>query len=247
MSEALQSDPSVTIAGETATVSSSGNDYTATYDVTSSSTEGTVTYDIGALTDTSSNIYDPTETTTTITIDRTAPVITLVGPATMTINAGDTYQELGSSADNGESVTITGTVNTQIAGTYTLSYSVTDAAGNEGTAQRTVVVASKAPSAPESLTVSARAPTTITLSWTTPFNGGSTITKYQIKQDTGSYADISGSDESTTSYTVTGLSEETEYTFSVRAVNTDGGGAESSVTTTTTDGTAPALIGTPIS
>ena len=70
--------------------------------------------------------------------------------------------------------------------------------------------------------------------------------KYQVKQDAGSYVDISGSDELTTSYTVTGLSEKTEYTFSVRAVNADGEGAESSVTTTTIDAGPPSLIGTPI-
>ena len=176
VSESLESDPSVTIAGEEAVVSSSGNDYTATYEVTGSSTEGAVTYDIGDLTDLSSNTHDPTSVTTDITIDRTAPVVTLTGSATVTISAGDTYQEQGSSTDTGEKVIITGTVDTQVAGTYTLTYSATDAAGNEGTAQRTVIVESEVPLAPGSLIVLSTTATTATLSWNTPSNGGLTIT-----------------------------------------------------------------------
>ncbi|NRD22095.1 DUF5011 domain-containing protein [Winogradskyella litoriviva] len=74
--------------------------------------------------------------------DTTAPVITLTGASTINLEVGDTYNELGATAtDNVDgnltsSIVITGTVNTNLAGTYTRYYNVSDAAGNEAT-QRT--------------------------------------------------------------------------------------------------------------
>ena len=67
-------------------------------------------------------------------------MVTLNGDSTVAISQGGSYSELGASADTGEQVTITGTVNTNVAGTYTLTYTATDAAGNEGTATRVVVI-----------------------------------------------------------------------------------------------------------
>ena len=72
--------------------------------------------------------------------DVTPPVVTLNGNASITIQQGNTYTEQGATSDGGESVTISGTVNTNIADTYTITYSATDAAGNTGTATRTVIV-----------------------------------------------------------------------------------------------------------
>ena len=73
------------------------------------------------------------------------------------------------------------------------------------------------------------------LTWDDP--GDSTITKYQYRQaegegstDFGDWSDISGSSAATTTYTVTGLTNDTEYTFELRAVNVSGDGAASSVT-----------------
>ncbi len=40
----------------------------------------------------------------------------------------------------------------------------------------------------------------------------------QVQHDTGSWTNIIGSDATTTSHTVTGLTNGTEYTFMVRAV-----------------------------
>ncbi|MEX0917804.1 MAG: DUF5011 domain-containing protein [Candidatus Paceibacterota bacterium] len=78
--------------------------------------------------------------------DTTPPVITLAGDATITLTEGDTYDEPGAAAtdtkdgDLTAQITINGTVDTDTAGTYTLTYSVADAAGNEATKTRTVVV-----------------------------------------------------------------------------------------------------------
>ena len=43
-------------------------------------------------------------------------------------------------SDGGETVTASGTVDTSVAGTYSITYTATDAAGNTGTATRTVTV-----------------------------------------------------------------------------------------------------------
>jgi len=80
-----------------------------------------------------------------VNIDRTAPVITLRGTPTVNLTVGAAYEEAGADAsDNiglaGE-VQITGTVNTQAAGTYILKYHVSDLAGNPAKEViRTVVV-----------------------------------------------------------------------------------------------------------
>ncbi len=79
-------------------------------------------------------------------IDIVAPVITLNGDASMSLFVGDTYTEQGASAtdnvdgDLSANVTTSGTVDTASASTYTLTYSVSDNAGNVATEARTVIV-----------------------------------------------------------------------------------------------------------
>ena len=66
----------------------------------------------------------------------------------------------------------------------------------------------------------------VTLTWDDP--GNSAITGYQVSSDGGAnYSVISGSGASTTSYTVTGLTNFTTYWFTLRAVNSSGSGAPS--------------------
>ena len=61
----------------------------------------------------------------------------------------------------------------------------------------------------------------VKLTWNDP--GNSSITKYQIEQDgTGVWTDIPGSGATTTSHTVTGLSNGKTYSFAIRAVNAGG-------------------------
>ncbi len=79
-----------------------------------------------------------------ITLDQTAPVITLTGPATVNHEQGSSYSDQGATAtdavDGSVSVATSGAVGAA-AGTYTITYSATDAAGNTATATRTVIVA----------------------------------------------------------------------------------------------------------
>lgn len=78
--------------------------------------------------------------------DLSKPVISLLGDKTMYVTLGGTFTDPGATAIDDEDgdltsqINVTGTVTPTIAGTYTLTYTVTDAAGNEGTETRTVIV-----------------------------------------------------------------------------------------------------------
>ena len=73
-------------------------------------------------------------------VDATPPVITVIGDNPATVELGATYTDAGATADGGETVTTSGTVDTSTVGTYTITYTASDAAGNTGTATRTVNV-----------------------------------------------------------------------------------------------------------
>jgi hypothetical protein len=77
--------------------------------------------------------------------DTTDPVITLNGSSTLTLERYTNYIEYGASADGGETVTITGSVNMNTVGSYTVTYSASDPSGNIGTATRTVTVIDTTP------------------------------------------------------------------------------------------------------
>ena len=98
------------------------------------------------------------------------------------------------------------------------------------------------PAAPTGLTATA-GDRQVALSWTAGSNNGSALTAYQYRQNGGSWADIQNSDATTTSHTVTGLTNGTEYTFTVRAVNGQGGGAESTAAMATPATTPAAPTG----
>lgn len=76
--------------------------------------------------------------------DTTAPTISLTGESALTVEHGTSYAEQGASATDNVDGTVTatpsGTVDTMTLGTYTITYTATDAAGNESTATRTVDV-----------------------------------------------------------------------------------------------------------
>ena len=82
--------------------------------------------------------------------DTTAPVVTLKGNASATSVLNAAYSDPGATASDDEdgdittSIVVTGTVNKDLKGSYTLTYTATDAAGNVGTATRTVKVENSA-------------------------------------------------------------------------------------------------------
>ena len=78
--------------------------------------------------------------------DTTAPVITLLGDNPMVLDQGTKWEHPGATAfdnldgDLTHAIAVSGTVNTAIVGDYTLTYSVSDGAGNEAVAHRPVYV-----------------------------------------------------------------------------------------------------------
>ena len=89
--------------------------------------------------------------TVTVTQDIVAPLITLTNPSenpvrltynsTVSPTYSEPYVEYGATADSGETVVIDNSaVNIINEGTYTVTYTATDTAGNIGTTTRTVVV-----------------------------------------------------------------------------------------------------------
>ena len=151
----LASEPSVTIAGQGATVTKgAGNDYTATYlvasaDVTAQDGEF-VSYDIDAMTaaDNPTNALDPEVVTSAIQIDVVAPVITLTNDTAEgnTVVVGTDYTDPGATVADAVDASVVVTadrsaVDATTAGTYTITYDATDAAGNDATqVTRSVIV-----------------------------------------------------------------------------------------------------------
>jgi len=80
----------------------------------------------------------------TTTPDTTAPVITLNGESSLILSAGTAYVDLGATAndatDGDVTVFTTGAVNSDVVSSYTLTYSASDAAGNNTSVTRTVNV-----------------------------------------------------------------------------------------------------------
>ncbi|WP_144393460.1 PQQ-dependent sugar dehydrogenase [Pleionea sediminis] len=76
--------------------------------------------------------------------DSEAPVITLLGQNPVQLFIHSEYQEAGATAqdniDGNVSVTISGAVDSSVAGNYTLTYTATDNAGNTASAEREVEV-----------------------------------------------------------------------------------------------------------
>ena len=77
-------------------------------------------------------------------IDSVAPVITLLGDNPMTLEALSNYVEPGATCsdnyDNSISVNISGTVDTNTPGNYTITYSASDSSGNQSIKTRTVII-----------------------------------------------------------------------------------------------------------
>ena len=100
-------------------------------------------------------------------------------------------------------------------------------------------VAAQSPPAPAAVTnlAAVAGDEQVTLSWTDPNNESITTYQYRQSTDGGSnwspdWTNITDSDENTTSHTVENLTNDTEYTFEMRAVNATGNGASGSVTAT---------------
>lgn len=104
-------------------------------------------------TDASGNVAESTRTVTVVEFvpdDTTAPVIQLTG-GNRTLTVGDTWIDPGYTATDDvdgvitDQVDVSGTVDTTKPGSYPITYTVSDAAGNESVATRIVTVLSATP------------------------------------------------------------------------------------------------------
>jgi hypothetical protein len=87
------------------------------------------------------------------------------------------------------------------------------------------------PAAPTAVTGSSASSTSIALTWAAPFSGGDPITGYTVTPYISGVAQTPIATGSTaTSYTVTSLTTGTAYTFTVKATNALGTGAQSAPT-----------------
>ncbi|WP_339622746.1 immunoglobulin-like domain-containing protein [uncultured Winogradskyella sp.] len=86
--------------------------------------------------DASGNTANQVTRTVNVTADTSPPVIVLVGAATVNLDVGDAYNELGATATDNldgnltNSIVIASNVNTNTAGSYAVTYNVSDSAGN---------------------------------------------------------------------------------------------------------------------
>ncbi len=119
-------------------------------DAVDTSVDGTyvVTYNVTDAAGNAAVELSRTVNVNAIVVDDTAPVITLLGDNPLNLSVGDAYTEFGATAadnidgDLTTSIAIdASTVDVNTEGTYTVAYSVSDAAGNLATAARTVSVA----------------------------------------------------------------------------------------------------------
>jgi hypothetical protein len=88
-------------------------------------------------------------TRTVNVVDTTAPLVTLNGPSSVTVECHTVYTDAGASATDScagsVSVSSTSDVNVNAPGTYHVTWSATDPSNNTGTATRTVVVVDTTP------------------------------------------------------------------------------------------------------
>ncbi|HEY9401413.1 MAG TPA: immunoglobulin-like domain-containing protein [Pyrinomonadaceae bacterium] len=105
-----------------------------------------------------------TITRTVRVVDTTDPVITLTGGNALTVECHAAFTDPGATAtdncagDLDSAVQVSGTVDPNTVGTYTLTYTVSDASGNDATVQRTVNVVDTTPPV---ITVNGDSPATV--------------------------------------------------------------------------------------
>ena len=159
----------ITISGTPLSNSVGSFDYNIMLSVASPTiiVTGTITVENNTTTETNPNQGGGGTTTSA---DTTPPVISIIGSASIRITEGDTYTDAGATAtddvsgDLTSSIVTTNPVDTSTPGTYTVTYTVTDAAGNTTTVGRivTVLAAPPADTTPPVISITGSASITIT-------------------------------------------------------------------------------------
>ena len=202
---------------------------------------GTVTITVTAVNDPPTAVDDTATTTkdTAVDINMVANDTDVEGD-TLSVTSVTTPSKGTAAIDMNNTAVVTYTPNTGFIGTDSFEYTL-DGAATTGTVNITVAEASARPAKPTGLTASAGLGQ-ITLNWTDPFDGS--ITKYEYSQSSSDsdlgWTDIVNSANGGTngsSFTVTGLTNGTTYSFAIRATNSEGT-SDASVPVTATPGNA---------
>ena len=164
--------------------------------------------------------------------DTVAPSLTLNGAATQTVNYGSTYTDAGANAtdacDTNPAVLVSGTVDTNVPGNYTLTYTAVDASGNTSTPiTRTVTVIDPVPVViTQNITVALDG------------NGNASFTPAQIDNGSSSAVGLSGLALDINSF---GCSNIGANTVTLTATSTLGSTASATATVTVVDTIPPAI------
>ena len=225
-------DDSITIsgsaeAGATVTLSQNGDALATTATVDSSGvwlltvtlTEGANRFTATA-TDAAGNV-SAASAAVSVTLDTTAPIITLTGANPQTIELGAGYTELGATADDGSMVSIDDAAFMDAVGTYSITYTATDGTNQATPVTRTVnVVDTNANDAPTgAVTISGTATQGETLTAdTSAIRDADGLGSFSYQWQAGT-DDISGADEATFVLT----QAQVGATITVTVSYTDGG------------------------
>jgi len=153
--------PVITIIGENPLTIPVGTDFTDPGATATDNIDANITINVsGSVNDTVPGDYiitysatdaagnSSSGTRTVKVVDITAPIITVTGDNPLYLPVGATFIEPGVTAldaiDGSVAVNTNGTVNSTVRGTYILTYTATDAAGNSSSATREVIVRSGA-------------------------------------------------------------------------------------------------------
>ncbi len=140
---------------------------------------------------------------------------------------GDDWTDITESTAATKSHIVTGLANGTAYTFQVRAVNVTVGSEPSNTVTSIPVAAGSRPARPDNFLAEQTGVHQVELEWNTA-RKRLTVTGYQYTDDSGSnWRDISGSDSGTASHTVSGLNEETTYTFAVRAVNSKGSSASS--------------------
>ena len=183
---------------------------------------------------------DDVEFVITEEVDSTPPQITFVGGSTITLMVGDSYTPQVTAIDANDGTltpTISNPVDTSTAGTYTVTATATDTAGNVGSATQTVIVeeasVNQPPTANAGPDQSVAAATQFTLDGTGSQDTDGTIVEWRWTQTAGDTVTLNLED--TARPTATSPSKTTAQRLTFQLVTVDDEGAESSPGTVNID------------